>query len=139
MELPWPKVQRRIAQLIQEDRFYTQAEQGALDDIDPVAIQESLAERGIVDGQVVDAQKLDNDPFIQRVMADVEQIAAGEETPEPRFCYNNQRRIPRPGGCVCYWDQTIHNYYASGDGTVPAFPDKAARAELSQSSDTPNA
>src|SRR5699024_4947576 len=23
------------------------------------------------------------------------------------------------------WDQTIHNYYASGDGTVPTFPDKA--------------
>ena len=26
--LPWPKVQRRIAQLIKEDRFYTEAEQG---------------------------------------------------------------------------------------------------------------
>src|SRR5699024_8523713 len=73
MELPWLKVQRRIAQLIQENRFYPQAEQGALDDIDPIAIRESLAERGIVDGQVVDAQKLDDDPFIQRVMADAEQ------------------------------------------------------------------
>lgn len=26
MELPWPKVQRRIAQLIKEDRFFTEAE-----------------------------------------------------------------------------------------------------------------
>ena len=25
-QLPWPKVQRRIAQLIQEDRFYTEEE-----------------------------------------------------------------------------------------------------------------
>ena len=127
MELPWPKVQRRIAQLIKEDRFYTQAEQDALDDIDPVAIRESLAERGIVDGQVVDAQKLDNDPFIQRVMADVEQIAAEEETPEPRFFVTTTSdAFPDPEDAFAIWDQTIHNYYASGDGTVPAFPDKAA-------------
>ena len=33
-ELSWPKVQRRIAQLIQEDRFYTQAEQENLDKSD---------------------------------------------------------------------------------------------------------
>ena len=26
--LPWPKVQRRLAQLFQEDRFYTEEEQG---------------------------------------------------------------------------------------------------------------
>ena len=26
-DLPWPKVQRRIAQLIRENRFYTQEEQ----------------------------------------------------------------------------------------------------------------
>ena len=29
--LPWPKVQRRIAQLIKEDRFYTEAEQDRFD------------------------------------------------------------------------------------------------------------
>ena len=32
--LPWPKVQRRIAQLIKEDRFYTEAEQDRFDNID---------------------------------------------------------------------------------------------------------
>ena len=58
-ELPWPKVQRRIAQLIKEDRFYTQVEQDNLDDVDPIAIREALAQRGIVDGQVVDPEKLD--------------------------------------------------------------------------------
>ena len=78
IELPWPKVQRRIAQLIKEDRFYTEAEQDRFDNIDPIAIREALEERGIVNGQVADPEKLDNDPFIQRVMADVEQIAAEE-------------------------------------------------------------
>ena len=76
IELPWPKAQRRIAQLIKEDRFYTEAEQDRFDNIDPIAIREALEERGIVNGQVADPEKLDNDPFIQRVMADVEQIAA---------------------------------------------------------------
>jgi len=76
--LPWPKVQRRLAQLIQEDRFYTEEEQDRFDNIDPIAIREALAERGIVNGELVDEGKLDNDPFIQRVMADVEQIAAAE-------------------------------------------------------------
>ena len=77
--LPWPKVQRRIAQLIKEDRFYTQEEQDRFDNIDPIAIREALAERGIVNGQVVEPEKLDNDPFIQQVMADVERAAGGDE------------------------------------------------------------
>ena len=77
--LPWPKVQRRIAQLIQEDRFYTKAEQDRFDNIDPIAIREALAERGIVNGELMDEEKLGNDAFIQRVMADVEQIAAEEQ------------------------------------------------------------
>ena len=33
-DVPWPKVQRRIAQLIAADRFYTQAEYDNLDDVD---------------------------------------------------------------------------------------------------------
>ena len=77
-QLPWPKVQRRLAQLIQEDRFYTEEEQDRFDNIDPIAIREALEERGIVNGQVADPEKLDNDPFIQRVMSDAEQIAAAE-------------------------------------------------------------
>ena len=77
--LPWPKVQRRIAQLIKEDRFYTQEEQDRFDNIDPIAIREALAERGIVNGQVVAPEKLDNDPFIQQVMQDVEAVSAEEQ------------------------------------------------------------
>ena len=78
-DVPWPKVQRRIAQLIKEDRFYTEAEQDRFDNIDPIAIREALAERGIVNGQVVDPEKLDNDPFIQQVMQDVEAVSAKEQ------------------------------------------------------------
>ncbi|CAH0543071.1 FIG00518980: hypothetical protein [Oscillospiraceae bacterium] len=77
-QLPWPKVQRRLAQLIQEDRFYTEEEQERFDNIDPIAIREALEERGIVNGQVADTEKLDNAPFIQQVMSDAEQIADAE-------------------------------------------------------------
>ena len=44
----------------------------------PIAIREALEERGIVNGQVADPEKLDNSSFIQQVMSDVEQIAAVE-------------------------------------------------------------
>ena len=74
-ELSWAKVQRRIAQLIKADRFYTEAERDSFDDIDPIAIREALAERGIVGGKVVDPEKLNSDPFIQRVMQDTERVA----------------------------------------------------------------
>lgn len=55
-QLPWPKVQRRLAQLIQEERFYTEEEQDRFDNIDPIAIREALEERGIVNGQVADPE-----------------------------------------------------------------------------------
>ena len=74
-ELSWAKVQRRIAQLIREDNFYTEAERDNFDDIDPAAIREALAQRGIVGGKVVDPEKLNSDPFIQRVMQDTERVA----------------------------------------------------------------
>ncbi len=81
-DLSWTEVQSRIAQLIQQNRFYTQAEQDRFDDIDPIAIREALAKRGIVNGHLVDPEKLDRDPFIQQVMADVKQAGQQEERPE---------------------------------------------------------
>ena len=56
--------------------MYKRQEQDRFDNIDPIAIREALEERGIVNGQVADPEKLDNDPFIQQVMSDAEQIAA---------------------------------------------------------------
>ncbi|MBM6925285.1 DEAD/DEAH box helicase family protein [Pseudoflavonifractor phocaeensis] len=93
--LPWPKVQRRIAQLIKEDRFYTQVEQDNLDDVDPIAIREALAQRGIVDGQVVDPEKLDSDPFIQQVMRDVEAISREtSQADQPEQPSSGDSRVP---------------------------------------------
>ena len=93
--LPWPKVQRRIAQLIKEDRFYTQVEQDNLGDVDPIAIREALAQRGIVDGHVVDPEKLDNDPFIQQVMRDVEAISRETtQADQPEQPSSGDSRVP---------------------------------------------
>ena len=102
-DVPWPKIQRRIAQLIKEDRFYTEAEQDRFDNVDPVAIREALAERGIVDGQVADPEKLDNDPFIRQVMQDVEAVAAEERTepvPEPPMPDLSGQPITREGDTI---------------------------------------
>ena len=102
-DVPWPKIQRRIAQLIKEDRFYTQEEQDRFDNIDPIAIREALAERGIVDGQVADPEKLDNDPFIRQVMQDVEAIAVEEHAepgPEPPAPDLSGQPITREGDTI---------------------------------------
>ena len=77
-EMPWAKVQRRIAQLIRTEKFYTEEEQDRLDDIDPIAIRERLAESGIIDGKVVDPEKLNNNPFIRMVTEDVQRISDEE-------------------------------------------------------------
>ena len=76
--LPWAKVQRRIAQLIKADKFYTEEEYDRLDDIDPTAIREQLAEHGIVNGEVVDAEKLDAAPIVRQAEADAQQISDEE-------------------------------------------------------------
>ena len=59
-------------------------------DIDPIAIREALAERGIVNGKVVDPEKLNRDPFIQRVMADVGQ------TPQADVLQSNTQKQQAP-------------------------------------------
>ena len=115
-QLPWPKVQRRLAQLIQEDRFYTEEEQNRFDNIDPIAIREALEERGIVNGQVVDPEKLDNDPFIQQVMSDAEQIAAAEteQTSEVSISDEEYDAVRRPTPQRTSYDPATP-VYAVGD------------------------
>ena len=46
-------------------------EEDPFDDIDPQQIREELAKSGIVDGKLVDAEALNNTPFIRQVMTDV--------------------------------------------------------------------
>ena len=115
-QLPWPKVQRRLAQLIQEDRFYTEEEQDRFDNIDPIAIREALEERGIVNGQVADPEKLDNDPFIQQVMSDAEQIAAAEteQTSEVSISDEEYDAVRRPTPQRTSYDPAAP-VYAVGD------------------------
>ena len=78
-EMSWAKVQRRVAQLIKDDKFYTQEEYDRLDDVDPVYIREELAERGVVNGELVEPEKPDNDPFIKQVTADAESLSESVE------------------------------------------------------------
>ena len=70
--LPWPKVQRRIAQLIKADRFYTEQEYDRFDDVDPIAVREKL-EQG------------EESPFVQQVISDAEAVTQeqGQGAPEP--------------------------------------------------------
>ena len=91
-ELPWTKVQRRIAQLIKEEKFYTPEEYDRMDDVDPIAIRENLAARGIVGGEVVDPEAFANDPFLRMVEADAERVYAEENLipGETTFTHNGQ-------------------------------------------------
>ena len=126
VELTWPKVQRRIAQLIQSDSFYTEQEQDNFDNIDPIAIREALAERGIVNGQVVDAEANRNSPFVRQVMSDVERIAAQEaqaahmDSPD-RFSI---RLHPNEGGITGIWDSALDRFYEEG-GQVLRFAEQS--------------
>ena len=129
--LSWAKVQRRIAQLIQSDSFYTEQEQDNFDNIDPIAIREALAERGIVNGQIVDAEANRNSPFVRQVMADVERIAAQEAQekmaqqeepaldPADRFHVVSLDRGFRTLYAV--WDDETHGYYVDADGVTEEF------------------
>ena len=126
--LSWAKVQRRIAQLIQSDNFYTAQEQDNFDNIDPIAIREALAERGIVNGQVVDAEANRNSPFIRQVMADVERIAAQErkaQQEEPAFDPADRFHVVSldRGFRTLYavWDDETHGYYVDADGVTEEF------------------
>ena len=124
--LSWAKVQRRIAQLIQSDNFYTEQEQDNFDNIDPIAIREALAERGIVGGRIVDAEANRNSPFVRQVMADVERIAAQEAQAAhmdslDRFSI---RLHPNEGGITGIWDSALDRFYEEG-GQVLRFAEQS--------------
>ena len=124
--LSWAKVQRRIAQLIKDDNFYTEQEQDNFDNIDPIAIREALAERGIVGGRIVDAEANRNSPFVRQVMADAGRIAAQEaqaahmDSPD-RFSI---RLHPNEGGITGIWDSALDRFYEEG-GQVLRFAEQS--------------
>lgn len=53
--------------------FYEEHDE--LDNVDPAVIRQQLEDAGIVNGELVDEDKLNSDPFIQQVMADAESDA----------------------------------------------------------------
>ena len=100
--LKWPEVEKRIHVLIAAGQYLDEAEQKVPDEKDTRTegeiLREKLAERGIVNGQVADPEKLDNDPFIRQVMADVtaremEQVAKAAEPAPPELA---QTEPPEP-------------------------------------------
>ena len=81
----WSDAAKRIGVLIAAGKYLDEAEQDTPEVPSETAdeprtegetLREKLADRGIVNGQVVDSEKLDNDPFIQHVVSDAEQAAA---------------------------------------------------------------
>ena len=102
VKLSWSAAAKRVDYLVAAGRYLTAEEQAQLEqrreatdiptadepeddsffDVDPAEIRARLEKRGIVNGMVVDPEKLAQDPFIQQVEADVARIAAeadGEE------------------------------------------------------------
>ena len=82
-------------------------------DIDPAAIREELARRGIVNGEVVDPEALERDPFIQQVMTDVERISAEDVTEEPALgsetAQMQEELAEEPAGTIEVSDDPIFN------------------------------
>ena len=84
--LKWSEVEKRIHVLIATGQYLDGPEQTVPDEKDTRTegdiLREKLAERGIVNGQLVDPEKLDSDPFIRQVVADAE---ATKETVSAQF------------------------------------------------------
>lgn len=119
VQLSWSQVASRIAALIRQDRFLTpekkeqlaqreeaqrladELEAGQDDEdaedlpdddelIDTEAVRQRLAESGIVGGEVVDAEALSNNSFVQQVTELAERIQAEQE--------DEEQLAPKAGG-----------------------------------------
>ena len=92
-----------------------QTEYDPFPEIDPAAIRRTLAERGIVDGKVIDPDKRNADPFIQQVMVDVEQAAARVPQSDERFSLTETE----DGYAV--WDNIRDEIYVDDEGVQEHF------------------
>ena len=61
--------QSNTQQIVEDDDF---------SDINPAEVREALARNGIVNGEVVEPEKLNSNPFIQQVMSDVESASQND-------------------------------------------------------------
>ena len=96
----WSDAAKKIGVLIAAGKYLDKAEQEVPEVPSETAdepitegetLREKLADRGIVNGQVVEPEKLDNDPFIQQVVSDAEQAAAepAADAPEKPLTVKN--------------------------------------------------
>lgn len=85
-----------------------------LDDVDPAVIRQQLEDAGIVNGELVDEDKLNSDPFIQQVMADAETDA------ERNFYQNNfDIKVRNYAGALKVSSEEIVNQFNSESEAVP--------------------
>ncbi len=82
LEEAYPLLSEGTARQAEPTRDESEQEEDEFGDIDPAWVRERLAEHGIVNGELVDPDKLEQSPFIQQVEADVERIAAEEAAGE---------------------------------------------------------
>lgn len=73
--------------------FFQNVERDGFSDTDPTEIQEPLAERDIVNGQFVDSEKQDNEPFVRQAAADAEQGASQAEPVKPAWEQKKRNRV----------------------------------------------
>ena len=83
-DLPWTKVQRHLARLVKEDRFFTEEELDNFEDIDAAAIREHLEQDSPSE-------------FVEQVVADAERLAGQDSSTAPtiRETYNRYKPIIR--------------------------------------------
>ena len=97
-DISWARVQRGIARLLQEDRFFTDEEQDRFEDIDPVYIREQLAQNGIVGGEIVDQEAFDRSPInreLDALVASVQEAEKAEaETEKPEEAPTSREASP---------------------------------------------
>ena len=92
--------------------FYEEHDE--LDDVVPAVIRQQLEDAGIVNGELVDEDKLNSDPFIQQVMADAETDA------ERNFYQNNfDIKVRNYAGALKVSSEEIVNQFNSESEAVP--------------------
>ena len=100
-EVPWTDAANALNRLVWDNEFYTEEEQERLDDIDPVAIRESLEREGIVNGEVVE-----DEPEGTRISEQVPE-AITEEAEDPAPLRPGERRIAAHDGLPAMREITI--------------------------------
>lgn len=106
-----------VAEKLKKQGFvteYVQEYAKELDDVDPAVIRQQLEDAGIVNGELVDEDKLNSDPFIQQVMADAETDA------ERNFYQNNfDIKVRNYAGALKVSSEEIVNQFNSESEAVP--------------------